>query len=96
MAEILVGRVTHYFSRIGVAALDLQVPLSSGDEFHIVGSRPGSGTDVEGVVESMEIQHKHVACAIPGDDVALKVKCAVKEGDKIYKRVKGALMAGAN
>ncbi len=91
MEEILVGKVTHYFSRIGVAVLDLQSPLTDGDELHIV----GPVTEVEGSVESMEIQHRHVGRAFPGDDVALKVNGQVREGDQVYKRVKSVLMAGS-
>lgn len=91
MEEILIGKVTHYFSRIGVAVLDLEAPLSDGDEFHIV----GPSTDVEGGVESMEIQHRHISHAMPGDDVALKVNGPVREGDRLYKRVKSVLMAGS-
>ena len=91
MEKILIGKVTHYFPRVGVAVLDLQSSLAEGDEFHILGPL----TQVKGSVESMEIQHRHVASAFPGDDVALKVNGPVREGDRIYKRVRSALMAGA-
>lgn len=37
MAEGLAGGVTHYFSRIAVAVLSLEAPLSRGDKVRIVG-----------------------------------------------------------
>ncbi len=91
MEEILVGKVTHYFSRIAVAVLDLQSSLTDGDEFHIVGPL----TELGGSVESMEIHHRQVGRAFPGDDVALKVNGQVREGDQVYIRVKSVLIAGS-
>ncbi|MFN3346934.1 MAG: hypothetical protein ACK42E_03880 [Candidatus Bipolaricaulaceae bacterium] len=37
MLEELVGTVTHYFGRIGVAVVRLRAPLSVGDVLHIRG-----------------------------------------------------------
>lgn len=86
MAEVLVGRVTHYFSRIGVAALSLDASLGEGDEIHIVGHT----TDLEGTVQSMEIEHRGVNQAGPGDDVAMKVAGKVRGGDLVFRRIERA------
>lgn len=79
--EMEIGRVTHYFSHLDVAALDLTDTLSVGDNIHIVGHT----TDFVQVVESMQIEHRDVQRAGPGDDVALKVREHVREHDKVYK-----------
>ncbi len=86
MAEMLVGRVTHYFSRIGVAALSLDAALGEGDEIHIVGHT----TDLEGTVQSMEIEHRRVNQAGPGDDAAMKVAGKVRGGDLVFRRIERA------
>ena len=85
MDEVLVGKVTHYFSRIGVAVLSLDAGLGEGDQIHIVGRT----TDLEGLVDSLEIEHRPVSTALPGDDVAVKVSGKVRGGDRVYRRVPG-------
>jgi hypothetical protein len=79
--EDAIGRVTHYFSHLSVAAISLQAPLAVGEHIHI----RGHTTDVEQVVESMEIDHVEVDRAEPGDDVALKVDDHVRDHDLIFR-----------
>jgi len=77
----LVGRVTHYFSKIGVAVIELSDDLKVGDTIRIVGGM----TDFTQVVESIEIEHQKVQEAKAGDSVGLKVAQKVREGYKVYK-----------
>lgn len=77
-----IGEITHYFSNIKVAVLNLKGPLSEGDEIRIVG---GENTDFNQTVESMEVDHKKVKKAKKGDDVGMKVKEKAREGYKVYK-----------
>jgi translation elongation factor EF-1alpha len=79
--NILVGRVTHYFGRIGVAVLELTGELKTGDSILI----QGRTTDIEQHVVSMEIEHQKIQAAGPGMDVALQVPEPVRSGDKVYK-----------
>ena len=76
-----IGKVTHYFSRMRVAVLDLSGDLKVGDSIHILGHT----TDFEQVVLSMEIDHQSVQGVGPGDEVALKVINKVRKGDTVYK-----------
>jgi putative protease len=76
-----IGRVTHYFSHLSVAAVQLQGPIAVGDRIHI----RGHTTDLVQEVSSMEVEHKSVESAGPGDDVALKVDDHVRDHDLIYK-----------
>ncbi len=80
MAEQLVGKVTHYYAKIGVAALALEGPLRAGDQIHIVGRT----TDLVQTVGSMEVEHGKVDAAGPGDDVAIKVADKVRDGDEVF------------
>jgi putative protease len=79
--EQAIGTVTHYFSRLSVAAVTLTDTLRIGDRIHITGHT----TNVEQTVESMEVDHQAVEAAGPGDDVALAVKDHVRDHDKLYR-----------
>lgn len=79
--EKLVGEVTHYFSKIGVAVVKLKDKLKIGDKIKIVGGQ----REFEQEVKSMQIEHKDIKEAPKGKEIGLKVDQKVKEGDKVYK-----------
>ncbi len=83
MTEMLIGEVNHYFSKIGVAGLDLREQLRIGDHIHIVGHT----TDLLQSVVSMEIDRRSIEKAEAGDDVAISVPQKVRVGDKVYLRM---------
>jgi len=76
-----IGEVTHYFSKISVGAIKLSGTLKVGDKIRF----KGATTDFEQVVESMQIEGQNVEQAGPGDEIGLKVKERVREGDTVYK-----------
>ncbi len=76
-----VGRVTHYFSHLSVAAVQLDEELAVGDRIHL----KGHTTDFVQEVGSMEVEHERVDRARPGDDVALKVDDHVRDHDLIFR-----------
>jgi len=76
-----VGKVIHYFTKIGVAVIELSETLSVGDRILI----QGSTTNFEQIVASMQIEHVNVASAHAGQSIGLKVENRVREGDKLYK-----------
>jgi len=78
----LIGKITHYFSNIEVAVINLTAPLKTGDTLRIVG---GQETDFEQKVDSMQIDHKEVKSSKKGDSVGMKVDEKVHEGYKVYK-----------
>jgi len=78
-----VGKVTHFFSKIGVAVVDLTAALSIGDRIRI----QGPTTDFEQTVDSMQIEHENVKTAKAGQSIGLKVKERVREKDTVYKVV---------
>ncbi len=83
MAEIEVGKVSHYFRHISVAAIELTDKLSVGDTIRIVGHT----TDFQEKVESMQVEHQNVTEAKAGDSIGIKVKEKVREHDKVFKIV---------
>ncbi|MDH7478035.1 MAG: translation elongation factor-like protein [Candidatus Bathyarchaeota archaeon] len=78
-----VGRVTHFFSKISVAVIELKAPLAVGDTILI----KGPTTDFEQTVESMQIEHKNVQRAEAGQSIGLKVMQRVREKDIVYKKI---------
>ena len=81
MVEEEVGRVSDFFARPVVAGIDLTAPLKVGDKIHIMGHT----TDMELVVESMQIQNVNVKEGKTGDAVGIKVPDRVRRGDKVYR-----------
>jgi CBS domain-containing protein len=74
------GHVNHYFTKLGVAGLDLHTPLHRGDRVHFVGHT----TDLAQAAESIEVDHRKVDAAYEGDAVAMKVDARVRVGDSVY------------
>lgn len=79
--EKLIGKVTHYFGKIGVAVIKLEGTLEVGEKIRIV----GGDVDFVQTVESMEIDRQKIEKAKPGQLVGLKVAQKVREGYKVYK-----------
>ncbi len=80
MAEQLIGEVTHYYSRIGVAGIMLSGSLRVGDRIRV----QGHTTDIEQTVDSMELDHASVEISVDGDDVAVKLSDRARVGDKVF------------
>lgn len=77
-----VGKVTHYYDKIGVAIVELDGTLAVGDKIKFV----RGGEDLfEQTVESIQIEHEKKDSAGKGDVVGLKVNEPVKEQAEVYK-----------
>ncbi|MCE5268788.1 MAG: hypothetical protein LLG00_12980 [Planctomycetaceae bacterium] len=84
MAEVQIGKVTHYFSHIGVMAINVtQDALHVGDTIHV----KGHTSDFTQQIDSMQIDNKVVAEALPGQSVGLRVKDHAREHDQVFKVV---------
>ncbi|MCD6221925.1 hypothetical protein J7K25_07205 [bacterium] len=82
MKEIKIGEVTHYFNKIGVAAIKIiSEQLKKGDTIHI----KGHTTDFTQKIDSMQVEHQPVEVANAGDEIGIKVDNVVREGDEVFK-----------
>ncbi len=81
MPEELIGEVTDFFAHPVVAGIELTATLKVGDKIHI----KGHTTDMELVVDSMQINNVNVTQAKAGDSVGIKVSERVRRGDSVYK-----------
>jgi putative protease len=78
-----IGRITHFFSKISVAVIELKAPLSVGDTIVI----KGPNTDFEQVVDSIQIEHKNIQRAEKGQSIGVKVGERARETDTVYKKL---------
>ncbi|MEM7813842.1 MAG: hypothetical protein QW548_03020 [Candidatus Aenigmatarchaeota archaeon] len=77
----LVGKVTHFYGKIGVAVVELSDALRTGDRILI---ESGDGS-IEQVVDSMQVEHKPISEANKGQSVGLKVSGKVRPGASVFK-----------
>ena len=80
---IEVGHITHFFSKIQVAVLELTAPLTLGDRILV----KGPTTDFEQVVDSMQIEHENIQKAEAGQSIGLKMTERARERDVVYKKL---------
>lgn len=84
MAEELIGQITHYFGKAGVAAIKITVgELKVGDTIHIVGHT----SDFTQPVDSMQVDRAAVESARVGDEIGVKVAEQTREHDQVYRVV---------
>jgi putative protease len=78
---IKIGEVIHFYTNIEVAVIDLVDKITVGDMIMI----RGATTDFTQPVESIQIEHKKVNSAEPGDSIGLLVKYRVRKCDKVFR-----------
>ena len=79
--EVAAGVVTHYYSHLGVAVIQVNKgEIRTGDTIHV----KGHTTDFTQTIDSMEYEHQHVEVASAGRSVGLKVKDHTREHDIVY------------
>ncbi|MBA7538507.1 hypothetical protein ES705_30783 [subsurface metagenome] len=81
MPEVEIGKVSDFFARPVVAGIELTATLEQGDKIHI----KGYTTDMELIIDSMQIDNVDVTQAKAGDAIGVKVSERVRRGDIIYK-----------
>jgi len=83
VADVRVGKITHYFGNIGVAVIQIEdKSLTVGDTIKIVGSN-----EFEQTIESMQVNHENIETAEKGSEVGMKMAEKVKKGDEVYKKI---------
>ena len=77
-----VGKVTHYYGKIGVAIIEVSSPLKVGEHIQI---KRDDEVIVDQEVESMQIEKEQIQEAKKGDVIGLKVDSPVREGMEVFK-----------
>jgi len=90
MRKIYLGKITNYFSKIGVAEIKLETgDLKNGDELLIIG--PTTGV-VDYNVNEIRVDDKKVETAAKGACCSVPSKSLVRRSDKVYKWVDATLV----
>ena len=76
-----VGKITHYFDRIGVAVIELEATLSEGEMLSI----EREGNAFEQKAASMQVDRKPVKSAGKGEAIGMKVLQAARPGAEVYR-----------
>ena len=77
----VVGKIGHYYTKLGVAVIELSGTLKVGDKIRI----KGATSNFEQTIDSMQIEHDKVEEAKAKQSIGLKVKEHVREHDTVYK-----------
>lgn len=75
-----IGKVVHYYDRIGVAIVELKSPLRIGDSIRM------KRGDLEMLVQkitSMQLEHVDIERAKKGDVIGVKVNKVIPEGSVV-------------
>jgi putative protease len=81
MAEVKpIGKVVHWYDKIGVAVIKLSGTLKVGDNVKV---RRGEA-EFEDTVSSMQLDHESVSSGKKGQEMAVKFSQEAKEGSQIY------------
>lgn len=81
MGDKPVGKVTHYYDKIGVAVIEVEKPLAVGDEIKF----SGHDNEFSQKIESMQIEHDQVQKVAKGKVIGMKVDQPVKENDLVFR-----------
>ncbi len=79
--EELIGVVTHYYGKAGVAVIKFNRDIPKGEQVHF----KGSSTDFSQKIDSIQYDHKDIEMAPKNKEVGVKVKERTREGDEVYK-----------
>ena len=79
--KVLLGHVSHYYAKIGVAEIKAVGKVEVGDEFLIIGETSGV---IEGKIETMRLDEGETNEVKAGDVFAIKVSDRVRRNDKFF------------
>lgn len=79
--EKIIGKVTHYYDRIGVAVVELAASLKVGDTVCF----RRDGQEVFQEIGSIQLEHEPVAAAKKGQAIGVHVSVPVHEGALVVK-----------
>jgi len=83
--KMYIGKVTNYFSKIGVAELKIEThDLAVAEEIKIIGPTTGVYEDT---IREIRLELNPVKKVVKGDICSIPVSALVRRGDKVYKVV---------
>ena len=80
LKEKPIGKVVHWYDKLGVAVVKLNKALKVGSQVKV---KRGDQEFTE-TITSMQLNHESVKAGKKGEEVAVKVSQPVREGAEIY------------
>ncbi|MFH1186842.1 MAG: hypothetical protein V1697_01565 [Candidatus Levyibacteriota bacterium] len=80
MKKDLIGKVIHYYDKIGVAVIKLDKGLKTGDKIKFV----KGDHEFEQIADSIQLEHEQISEGKKGDEIALKVDKEAGSGTLVY------------
>lgn len=74
-----IGKITHFYSHLGVGIIALTAPLKVGDSIHV----KGHTTDFTQKVASLQLNHQDINAGKKGDEAGVKLDQKVRHGDTV-------------
>ena len=74
------GKITHFYSKIGVGIIKLDKELKVGDEIQI----KGNTSDFKQKVDELQFDHKNIDKGKKGQEVGVKLSQKVRDGDVVF------------
>lgn len=78
--EKLIGKVTHYYGKLGVAIIELSEPLEVGQTIHFKGAHD----DFTQEVTDLQYERQAIPEGKPGQQVGVKVQEKIHENDQVF------------
>lgn len=75
-----IGIVTHFYGNISVAIVKFKMTVKVGTAIKFMGAT----TDFAETIQSMQFNHEVVKSAKKGQQIGIKVKKRVREGDSVF------------
>lgn len=79
VSQVPIGKVTHYFNKLGVAVIKFVREVPSGTHVHFKGAH----TDFTATLDSMQYEHQPVMVTSKDEELGVKVPEPVHEGDLV-------------
>ena len=79
--DVQIGKIIHYYDKIGVGIIRLTKALAVGDKVKI----SGHNKEFTQEVVSMQVEHEQIKKAKKDDEVGVKLDQPMKKNDKVYK-----------
>ena len=74
-----IGKITHYYDKLGVGIIKLVKPLKIGQAIKISGKTTG----FDQLVSQMQFDHKDIQSGKKGQEVGVKLNSKVRQGDEV-------------
>jgi len=75
-----IGKITHWYDKIGVAVVKLGGSLKVGDSIKV----KHGDDEFEETIDSMQLNHESIKSGKKGQEVAIKLSHQAKENSEVY------------